>query len=268
MKKFLVGLLTVALAASMLVGCGKKEEKTKTDNSLKDVKSKKELVLGLDSSFPPMGFTDKNDNIVGFDVDLAKEVAKRMGVKLKLQPINWNSKEQELDTKNVDCLWNGLTYSKKRAEKMLCSESYMDNHQVLIVPANSKIKSLKDIKKDTKVGIQSGSTAADAVDSVKELKNAKTQLFGDNVQILNDLGHGLDAAVLDEVVAKYYTKKDSGKYKVLKDSVAKEKYVIGFRKDDKALCKEVIKQLKAMANDGTLKKISTKWFDEDITTIK
>ena len=250
MKKFLVGLLTVALAASMLVGCGKKEEKKKADNSLKDVQSKKELVLGLDSSFPPMGFTDKKDNIVGFDIDLAKEVTKRMGIKLKLQPINWNSKEQELNTEKVDCLWNGVTYSKARAKEMLCSESYMDNHQVLIVPANSKIKSLKDITKDTEVGIQSGSTAADAADSV------------------NDLGHGLDAAVMDEVVAKYYTKKDAGKYKVLEDSVAKEKYVIGFRKDDKALCNEVVKQLKAMAKDGTLKKISEKWFDEDITTIK
>ena len=268
MKKFLVGLLTVALAASMLVGCGKKEEKTKTDNSLKDVQSKKELVLGLDSSFPPMGFTDKKDNIVGFDIDLAKEVTKRMGIKLKLQPINWNSKEQELNTEKVDCLWNGVTYSKARAKEMLCSESYMDNHQVLIVPANSKIKSLKDITKDTEVGIQSGSTAADAADSVKELKNSKIKLLADNVQILNDLGHGLDAAVMDEVVAKYYTKKDAGKYKVLEDSVAKEKYVIGFRKDDKALCNEVVKQLKAMAKDGTLKKISEKWFDEDITTIK
>ena len=85
----------------MLVGCGKKEEKTKTDNSLKDVQSKKELVLGLDSSFPPMGFTDKKDNIVGFDIDLAKEVTKRMGIKLKLQPINWNSKEQELNTEKL-----------------------------------------------------------------------------------------------------------------------------------------------------------------------
>ena len=267
MKKFLVGLLTVALAASMLVGCGKKEEKTKTDNSLKDVQSKKELVLGLDSSFPPMGFTDKKQNIVGFDIDLAKEVTKRMGIKLKLQPINWDSKEQELDTGKIDCIWNGLTVSPDRKKVMLCSESYMDNHQVLVVPAKSKIKSLKDVKKQT-VGVQKGSTAADAVDSTKELKDADIQLLGDNVQILNDLGNGLDAAVMDEVVAKYYTKKDAGKYKVLEDSVTTEKYVIGFRKDDKALCKEVIKQLKAMAKDGTLKKISTKWFDEDITTIK
>ena len=267
MKKFLVGLLTVALAASMLVGCGKKEEKKKADNSLKDVQSKKELILGLDASFPPMGFTDKKQNIVGFDIDLAKEVTKRMGIKLKLQPINWDSKEQELDTGKIDCIWNGLTVSPDRKKVMLCSESYMDNHQVLVVPANSKIKSLKDVKKQT-VGVQKGSTAADAVDSTKELKDADIQLLGDNVQILNDLGNGLDAAVMDEVVAKYYTKKDAGKYKVLEDSVTTEKYVIGFRKDDKALCKEVIKQLKAMAKDGTLKKISTKWFDEDITTIK
>ena len=176
MKKFLVGLLTVALAASMLVGCGKKEEKTKTDNSLKDVQSKKELILGLDASFPPMGFTDKNQNIVGFDIDLAKEVTKRMGIKLKLQPINWDSKEQELDTGKIDCIWNGLTVSPDRKKVMLCSESYMDNHQVLVVPANSKIKSLKDVKKQT-VGVQKGSTAADAVDSTKELKDSDIQLL-------------------------------------------------------------------------------------------
>ena len=68
---------------------------------MKDVQSKKELILGLDASFPPMGFTDKNQNIVGFDIDLAKEVTKRMGIKLKLQPINWDSKEQELDTERL-----------------------------------------------------------------------------------------------------------------------------------------------------------------------
>ena len=243
MKKFLVGLLTVALAASMLVGCGKKEEKKKADNSLKDVQSKKELILGLDASFPPMGFTDKKQNIVGFDIDLAKEVTKRMGIKLKLQPINWDSKEQELDTGKIDCIWNGLTISPDRKKVMLCSESYMDNHQVLVVPAKSKIKSLSDVKKQT----------------VGEQKGSKLPILA---FILSSV------VVMDEVVAKYYTKKDAGKYKVLDDSVTTEKYVIGFRKDDKALCNEVIKQLKAMAKDGTLKKISTKWFDEDITTIK
>lgn len=266
MKKVIVGLLSVVLAASLLVGCGKKEE-SKKDTSLTDVKDKKEFVLGLDASFPPMGFTDKDQNIVGFDIDAAKEVAKRMGVKLKLQPINWDSKEQELDTGNIDCIWNGLTYSDERAEKMLCSTPYMENHQVLVLPANSKIKNIGDVKKQS-VGVQKGSTAADAVDKTDELKNAHIVLMSDNVQILNDLGNGLQAAVMDEVVAKYYTGKDKGKYKVLAADLATEDYVIGFRKGDSALCKEVEKQLKAMAKDGSLAKISKKWFNEDITTIK
>ncbi|MBU5459440.1 amino acid ABC transporter substrate-binding protein [Anaerostipes sp. MSJ-23] len=267
MKKIIVGLLTVALAASLLVGCGSKKSSSKKDDSLTKVKDKKELILGLDASFPPMGFTDKNQKIVGFDIDLAKEVTKRMGIKLKLQPINWDSKEQELDTGNIDCIWNGLTYNKDRAKQMLCSEPYMENHQVLVVPANSKIKSLADVKKQS-LGVQKGSTAADAVDQAKQLKDANVTLMSDNVQILNDLGNGLQAAVMDEVVAKYYTAKDTGKYKVLSSDLATENYVIGFRKDDKALCNEVVKQLKAMAKDGTLAKISKKWFQEDITTIK
>ena len=266
MKKIVIGLFTVILAASCLFGCGSKKESTE-DTSLSDVQKKGEMVLGLDASFPPMGFTDEDQEIVGFDIDLAKEVAKRMDVELKLQPINWDSKEQELDTGNIDCIWNGLTYSKDRAKAMLCSEPYMENHQVLVVPANSNIKSLDDIK-DKSVGVQEGSTAADAVDQTDELKDAEIILLPDNVQILNDLGNGCDAAVMDEVVARYYTEEDEGKYKVLAADLATEDYVIGFRKDDKALCKEVEDQLKEMAKDGTLAKISEKWFGEDITTIK
>lgn len=266
-KKFLVLCVSAVLAGSMLLaGCSKKEE-SKTDDSLQYVKDNKELILGLDASFPPMGFTDKDQNIVGFDIDAAKEVTKRMGVKLKLQPINWDSKDQELEGKTIDCIWNGLTYSEDRAKEMLCSQSYMDNHQVLLVPVKSKIKSLKDVKKQ-QVGVQKGSTAADAVDKTNELKNAKIVYFGNNVEILNDLGNGCDAAVMDEVVAKYYAKKDPGKFKILNDNLTTEKYVIGFRTGDKKLCAEVEKQLKEMKKDGTLAKISKKWFGDDLTTIK
>ena len=253
--------VAVVMAAAMTIGM------MVTGVSVQAGVEDKTLIVGFDAEYPPFGYKDDNGEYVGFDLDLAQEVCDNLGWELVKKPINWDSKEQELDTGKIDCIWNGLTISKQRQKVMLCSESYMDNHQVLVVPANSKIKSLKDIKKQN-VGVQKGSTAADAVDNTKELKDANIQLLADNVQILNDLGNGLDAAVMDEVVAKYYTKKDAGKYKVLEDSVTTEKYVIGFRKDDKALCKEVIKQLKAMAKDGTLKKISTKWFDEDITTIK
>lgn len=266
MKKIVVALLSAVLATSLLVGCGAKKE-SKTDNSLAYVEKQGELILGLDASFPPMGFTDEDQNIVGFDVDVAKEVTKRMGLKLKLQPINWDSKEQELNNKNIDCIWNGMTYNEERAKSMLCSTPYMENHQVLVLPADSKITSLADIKTKT-VEVQKGSTAADAVDKAKELKDAEILTMGNNVEILNDLGLGCDAAVMDEVVAKYYTNKEKGKYKILAADLATEDYVIGFRKGDKKLNDAIEKQLKEMAKDGTLEKISKKWFNEDITTIK
>ena len=234
MKKFLVGLLTVALAASMLVGCGKKEEKKKADNSLKDVQSKKELILGLDASFPPMGFTDKKQNIVGFDIDLAKEVTKRMGIKLKLQPINWDSKEQELDTGKIDCIWNGLTVSPDRKKVMLCSESYMDNHQVLVVPAKSKIKSLKDVKKQT-VGVQKGSTAADAVDSTKELKDAdnadefkiKGELLTSYIYMIEK---GMESVEVDNFYDENYSKITIALKKNLTPSENAQKYFKKYNK--------------------------------------
>ena len=227
----------------------------------------KTLTVGFDAEYPPFGYMDESGEYVGFDLDVAQKVCDNLGWELVKKPINWDSKDMELNSGNIDCIWNGLTYSEDRAKTMLCSESYMDNHQVLVLPADSKIKSLADIKKQS-VGVQKGSTASDAIDKTDELKDADIRLMADNVQILNDLGNGLQAAVMDEVVAKYYTSKDKGKYKVLDVSLATEKYVIGFRKDDKALCEEVEKQLKAMAKDGTLEKISKKWFNEDITTIK
>ncbi|MBP5752508.1 MAG: transporter substrate-binding domain-containing protein, partial [Treponema sp.] len=110
-------IITVALlAATMaLTSCAKKST---VDNSLQDLKRTGTMVMGLDDSFPPMGFRDKNNEIVGYDVDLAKEVAKRLGVTLKLQPIDWSTKEQELNTKKIDCIWSGFTMTKERKEAM------------------------------------------------------------------------------------------------------------------------------------------------------
>ena len=197
------------------------------------------------------------------------------GKRLQMEKIRKSSVRQEVveDTVEVTPEEKVSGYRKKlhRYEKIPDDDNNLNSQKKSIRKKQMKMQvwkvpDLQSVKQN--VGVQKGSTAADAVDNTKELKDANIQLLADNVQILNDLGNGLDAAVMDEVVAKYYTKKDAGKYKVLEDSVTTEKYVIGFRKDDKALCKEVIKQLKAMAKDGTLKKISTKWFDEDITTIK
>lgn len=277
--KRITKLLALVLVLSMvLASCGGNNNGGDTansdtpdkDTSLEYILSKKEIVLGLDASFPPMGFKDADNNIVGFDIDLAKEVFKRMGVELKLQPIDWDSKEMELDNKNIDLIWNGLSYSEDRDKAMTLSQSYMQNTQVGVVLADSSINSLKDLAGKT-VAVQSGSTASEAIEQQREIVDSLKELLkiDDNVQAMMDLEiGGSDAVVMDEVVARYYMEKNEGKYKLLSDSLADEKYVIGFRKGDNALCTEVEKQLKAMKEDGTLAEISNTWFGSDVTTIQ
>lgn len=268
--------MMLMMSVIMLVSCGIKNSETnvaqsekdgKKDSSLSYIKENKKLVLGLDASFPPMGFRDDDQTIIGFDIDVAKEVCKRMGVELELQPINWKAKEQELNTKNIDCIWNGMSYSKERDEAFTLSKPYMENNQVAVVLAKSGVKKLSDLAGKT-VAIQNGSTASDAMDTHEEFKDSLKDLVkvDDNVQAMMDLKvKSSDAVVMDEVVARYYTEKEPGIYKVLDESLSKENYVIGYRKGDEALRDEVQKYLDDMKKDGTLAKISTTWFGKDIT---
>ncbi|MDO5521244.1 MAG: amino acid ABC transporter substrate-binding protein [bacterium] len=264
-------VLSLLLMLSMVLSaCGSKSASTGEDTSLKYIKDKGELVLGLDASFPPMGFKDDSGNIVGFDIDLAKEVCSRMGVTLKLQPVDWNNKEMELTTKNIDLIWNGLSYSQDRNDKMTLSESYMTNRQVMVVLKDSSIQTLADLKGKT-VSLQSGSTASEAMDKNKEVKDSLKEVvkIDDNVKAMMDLQvNGSDAVAMDEVVARYYSEQNQGKYRILDETLSDEQYVVGFRKGDQQLCDEVMKYLKEMKNDGKLAEISTKWFGSDITTIK
>ncbi len=267
MKKSLVLLTALVMAMGcMLASCGDKKE----DTSLADVQSKGQLIMGLDDSFPPMGFRDEDQNIVGFDVDVANAVADKLGVELKLQPIDWNTKEQELSSGNVNCLWNGFTKTPQRDKEMCLSEPYMKNTQVIVVLANSDIHSIADLAGKT-VDVQSGSSAELAIDEMPDFKDSLKELvtISDNVKAMMDLGiEGADAVVMDEVVARYYMEKTPDTYRLLDESLADEEYVIGFAKNAQSLRDEVQKCLKDLAADGTLADIATKWFGEDITTVK
>ncbi len=264
-----VALMCVFVFAFSLVACGNGNA-SGNDTSLSDVKSKGKFILGLDPAFPPMGFTDTDQSLVGFDIDVAKAVCEKMGVTLELQAIDWETKEQELSTKAIDCIWNGFSYSQDRADKLTLSSPYMTNKQVAVVLADSSVNALTDLKGKTVV-IQGGSTAEEAIDANASFKSSLKELVTvkDNVQALYDLGtKDSDAVVMDEVVARYYTEKRPGEYKIISESLSDEQYVIGFRKGDNALKDEVEKILKELAADGTLATISTKWFGKDITTIK
>ncbi len=174
------------------------------DKSLETVKTKGKLVLGLDENFPPMGFRDENGKIVGFDIDLATEVAKRMGVELVLQPIDWAAKEMELGTGNIDMIWNGMSVLPDRIEKMLLIKPYIANTQVIIVPEGSAIKTKADLK-GKKLALQTGSTALDALNADRiAAEVGQVVEFADNLSAFLDLKAGrVDAFVVDIVAGRY-----------------------------------------------------------------
>ncbi|MFA7371175.1 MAG: amino acid ABC transporter substrate-binding protein [Sphaerochaetaceae bacterium] len=267
MKKLLMVVTLAILTVSLLVAAGAKE--SKGDDSLEKVLAKGVFVMGLDDSFPPMGFRDENNEIVGFDIDLAKEVTKRLGVTLKVQPIDWNAKEQELNTGNIDCIWNGFTITPQRQAVINFSEPYVDNAQVAVVRKNSRYQTLADLAGQS-IGLQAGSSAADAVNNNKKFAASVKEVIEvkDNLTALMDLEiGGVQAVVLDLFVAVDNITRSGKDFRILDEHLASEEYGVGFRKNDQALRDEVQRVLLAMAQDGTLAKISTTWFGEDITVV-
>ena len=239
---------------------------TAEDDSLQKVLDSGKFILGLDATFKPMGYTDENDNIVGFDIDVAEEVCARLGVELVKQPIDWDTKEQDLDAGKIDCIWNGMSINASRAEVMNLSEPYMENAMVFVVANGSSVASQADLDGKT-VAVQSGSTAQEILEG-SGLNVTETAL-ATNVECLQQLELNLvDAVFMDSVVANYEIKETGKDYVILPDGLEAEEYAIGFRKNDNALRDKVQETLSEMKADGKLGEISTKWFGSDITTVK
>ncbi len=288
MKKFrFLSAVTAAMAAAAiaLTGCGAADSSSSADNStandttaaagadesLQKVLDSGKFILGLDATFKPMGFTDENDEIVGFDIDVAEEVCARMGVELVKQPINWDTKEQDLAVGKIDCIWNGMSINPSRAEEMNLSEAYMKNAMIFVVAGDSEAGAMADLAGQN-IAVQNGSTAQEILEA-SELYTAETPItvtaMATNVEALQQLELGLvDAVFLDSVVANYEITTAGKDYKILPDGLSEEEYAIGFRKNDQALRDEVQRILSEMKADGKLGEISTKWFGSDITTVQ
>lgn len=286
MKKSILGAVASTSLAAMLLltACGtttdndssKTESKANTeskasdsaaDESYQKVMDAGKLVLGLDATFKPMGYTDENDNVVGFDIDLATEVCSRLGIKLETYGVNWDTKEMDLDAGTIDCIWNGLSISPTKKEQMLMSDPYMNNNMVFTINADSELKTLDDLKGKT-VAVQNGSTAQEILAESEIAGDITINELATNVEALNQLDMGMcDAVFLDSVVAQYEIN-EGKKMKMMDEGLHEEEYAIGFRKGDQALCDKIEEVLSEMKADGTVEKISTKWFGSDITTIK
>lgn len=226
------------------------------------------LIVGFDQEFPPMGFMAEDGSYVGFDLDLAQEAASRLGLEYQAQPIAWDSKDMELESGNIDCIWNGFTITG-REDDYEWTEPYMDNAQVFVVNGDSGIETLADLAGKV-VECQADSSALAALNEDAELTATFAQLLttADYNSALMDLEQGaVDAVAMDVVVARYQIQQRDANFVVLDETLSSEAYAVGFKKGNTELRDQVQGALEEMAADGTMAEISEKWFGEDLTVI-
>lgn len=265
MKRVKVLMILAVVLSLILSGCGPKD---KAVDAWSKIEERGSIIVGLDDTFVPMGFKDNSGNLTGFDVELAKEVGQRMGLKVEFQPVDWNLKEQELDSGNIDLIWNGYSISGERLKKVSFTKPYLDNRQVIVVSSSSDVNEKEDLKGRI-VATQNSSSSLEALEKaevISEFKNGEAILFDTYNEAFMDLEVGrVEAVVADEVLARYYiAERGVEKYKILLDDFGDEEYAVGLRLGDKVLLEKLNKVLDEMKEDGTAKAISEKWFGENI----
>lgn len=256
MKRVLVAVLAISMAAGVLTGCGSKG-------------SDKTFTVGFDAEFPPYGYRDDNGEYVGFDLDLAAEVCKRQGWELVKQPIDWDAKDMELSSGAIDCIWNGFTMNG-REDAYTWTEPYVDNSQVFVVAAASGVQNKEELAGKV-VAVQKDSSALAALNDEENadniaLRDSFAQLieYADYNTAFMDLEQGaVDAVAIDIGVAQYQiAQREAGKFVMLQgedNKLAVEQYAVGFLKGNDELRDTVQKTLDEMAADGTVTQIAEKW---------
>lgn len=257
-KKLLTGLLTIGMVATLCIGCSSDDDNTFT--------------VGFDAEYPPYGYMDENGDYTGFDLEVAEEVCKLKGWTLKKQPIAWDSKDNELNSGSIDCIWNGFTING-REDKYEWSVPYVDNSQVIIVKKNSGINSFADLK-DKNVGVQAASAALDVLsdtDGQKELANTFKKLmeFADYNTAFVELEAGsIDALAMDIGVAQYQIESRGDNFIILDEHLNAEKYGVGFKLGNTKLRDEVNEALKTLKENGTFDKLAEKYGLSDMTCLE
>ena len=271
--------MTGVLLASM-TGCGsstkddstsastdtKTSSESKSDSadtsSSSDESDRTQLIVGFDAEYPPYGYMDDNGDYVGFDLDLAKEVCDRNGWELVKQPIDWDSKDMELNSGSIDCIWNGFTMTG-REDSYTWSVPYVDNSQVIVTSEASGIDSLADLAGKT-VGVQAASAALTLLEDEegqKELADTfgTLQQFADYNSAFVELRAGsIDAVAMDVGVAQYQIKNREG-FKILDETLNSEKYAVGFKKGNEELRDIVDKDLETLLENGTFDELAEKY---------
>lgn len=249
MKKVLVLMLTVVMVMGLLAGCGSQKEEENT------------FTVGFDAEFPPYGYMDENGEYTGFDLELAQEVCDRNDWTLVKQPIDWDSKDMELSSGAIDCIWNGFTING-REDDYTWSVPYVDNSQVFVVAADSGIATEADLA-DKIVGVQKDSSAlaaleGDAADLMATFKDLIQ--YTDYNTAFMDLEQGaIEAIAIDIGVADYQIASRGDAFVKLEEKLSTEQYGIGFLLGNDELKNQVEETLLKMAEDGKFMEIAEKY---------
>ena len=260
-KRTLAVLMAGAMAASLMAGVV----------SVYADAENKTLTVGFDAEYPPFGYKDDNGEYVGFDLDLAQEVCDNLGWELVKKPINWDSKDMELNSGSIDCIWNGFTING-REDDYTWSDPYLNNEQVMVVAADSGIEKLTDLA-GKNVVVQAASAALDALnnDDNKDL----TASFGSltenpdyNTAFMNLDSGAADAIAVDIGVAKYQlSQREEGKYVIMDESIQSEQYGIGFKKGNDELKDTVWNEVLKLYDAGEIDKLAEKYEVADMLCI-
>lgn len=272
----IVALIFFALIGWVAIGLNENSKKTSQNNQTTSqvdewnrIKKTKQITIGLDDTFVPMEFRDKNGKLIGFDVDLANAVFKTMGITVKWQPIDWSMKETELNTGNIDAIWNGYTKTAAREKQVAFSETYHNATQVLVTLKKNNINHFTDMK-DKVLGDQTASSGDEGFSKYPKVlkqyvKDQKVVGYDTFDKAFNDLNAGrIDGLLIDEDYARYYVahQPNPKNYTITVGDFPVDQTGVGFRKSDNGLRRAVNKTLAAFKTDGRMNEIEDKWFSK------
>lgn len=266
MKKKILGLaLVAALAIGTLAGCGSTETTpdASTGGSAAGGEEAITFTVGFDAEYPPYGYMDDNGEYVGFDLELAEAVCELEGWTLVKKPINWDSKDMELNSNAIDCIWNGFTING-REDQYTWSIPYADNSQVIVVSSESGIASWDDLA-GKKVGVQAASAALDVLTD-EEAQKALGDTFGElkqfsdyNVAFTELKAGALDALAIDIGVANYQIATRGDGFVILDQHLNAEQYGVGFKLGNEDLRDIINADLQKLTEDGTVAALAEKY---------
>ena len=277
MKKFLAAAFAVVMALSVMTGCSSSSENTTTENEETTAEGESassertQLIVGFDAEYPPYGYMAEDGSYVGFDLDLAQEVCNRNGWELVKQPIDWNSKDMELNSGTIDCIWNGFTMTG-REEEYTFSEPYVDNSIVFVVMNDSDIQTEADLAGKVVV-TQADSSALAALtnteDNDENLALAASFAALEQVADYNTAFMELESGVVDAIavdigVAQYQLTSRGDTFRQLEEPLSTEQYAIAFKLGNTELRDQVQATLDEMLEDGTFDEIVANYSDYNL----